>query len=118
LLLAHEGESDTTIAKVLHFGRCTVERTRKRFVEGGIDWALNERSRSGGCRKLEFHYTPKHGSLLDMAEVEFSVLSCQCLNRRIPDVEMFQREIAAWEKERNEKQATDARLKLKRLYPS
>ena len=53
-----------------------------------------------------------------MAEVEFSVLSCQCLNRRIPDVEMFQREIAAWEKERNEKQATDARLKLKRLYPS
>ena len=55
---------------------------------------------------------------LDMAEVEFSVLSCQCLNRRIPDVEMFQREIATWEKERNEKQATDARLKLKRLYPS
>jgi len=89
-----------------------------RFVEGGIDWALNERSRSGGCRKLEFHYTPKYGSWLDMAEVEFSVLSGQCLNRRIPDVEMFQREIATWEKERNEKQATDARLKLKRLYPS
>ena len=77
-------------------------------------------------RKLEFHYTPKHGSWLDMAEVEFSVLSGQCLNRRIPDVEMLQREIAAWEKERNEKQATvdwrftatDARVKLKRLYPS
>ena len=53
LLLAHEGESDTNIAKVLHLGRCTVERTRKRFVEGGIDWALNERSRPGGCRKLD-----------------------------------------------------------------
>jgi len=77
-------------------------------------------------RKLAFHYTPKHGSWLDMAEVEFSVLSGQCLERRIPDVGTLQREITAWEKERNEKRstvdwrftATDARIKLKRLYPS
>lgn len=41
LLLAHEGENDANIAKVLHLGRCTVERTRKRFVEEGIEWALN-----------------------------------------------------------------------------
>ncbi|RZN39778.1 MAG: hypothetical protein EFT35_03685 [Methanophagales archaeon ANME-1-THS] len=77
-------------------------------------------------RTREFHYTPKHGSWLDMAGVEFSVSSGQCLNRRSPDVEILQREIVAWEKERNENQATvdwrftatDARVKLKRLYPS
>lgn len=53
LLLAHEGETDANIAKALHLGRCTVERTRKRFVEGGIEWALNERPRPGGRRKLD-----------------------------------------------------------------
>jgi hypothetical protein len=77
-------------------------------------------------KKLEFHYTPKHGSWLNMAEIELSVLQRQCLNRRIPDEGTLIREVAAWEKERNQEQATidwrfsvtDAREKLKRLYPS
>ena len=83
--------------------------------------------RSAGRRdKLEIHYTPKHGSWLNMAEIELSVLGCQCLSRRIPDQQALRREVAAWEKARNEKEATvdwrfttdDARIKLKRLYPS
>jgi len=76
--------------------------------------------------KLEFHYTPKHGSWLNMAEIEFSVLSRQCLDRRIPDRNTLSKEVAAWEKNRNAKAnkmdwrftTTDARVKLKRLYPS
>ena len=76
--------------------------------------------------KLEFHYTPKHGSWLNMAEIEFSVLSRQCLERRIADRETLAAEVAAWEKERNASGATvdwrfttaDARIKLKHLYPS
>jgi len=77
-------------------------------------------------KKLEFHYTPKHGSWLNMAEIELSVLQRQCLNRRLADEATLVREVGAWEKERNKKQATidwrfsvtDAREKLKRLYPS
>jgi len=77
-------------------------------------------------KKVEFHYTPKHGSWLNMAEIELSVLQRQCLARRIPDQATLVHEVSAWEKERNEKQATidwrfsvtDAREKLKRLYPS
>jgi len=77
-------------------------------------------------KKLEFHYTPKHGSWLNMAEIELSVLQRQCLARRIPDEATLKREIAAWEVQRNQEQATidwrfsvtDAREKLKRLYPS
>ena len=75
--------------------------------------------------KLEFHYTPKHGSWLNMAEIDLSVLSRQCLDRRIPDQATLIREVAAWEAERNARQATvhwrfttaDARIKLKHLYP-
>ena len=75
--------------------------------------------------KLEFHYTPKHGSWLDMAEIELSILSRQCLNRRIPNQDTLRKEIKAWEDKRNECKATmdwrftteDARIKLKRLYP-
>ena len=78
------------------------------------------------ARKLEFHYTPKHGSWLNMAEIELSVLQQPCLDRRLPDEETLKHEIAAWEKPRNAEQATidwrfsvtDAREKLKRLYPS
>ncbi|HYQ91885.1 MAG TPA: IS630 family transposase [Candidatus Competibacteraceae bacterium] len=77
-------------------------------------------------RKVEFHYTPKHGSWLNMAECEFAVLAAQCLDRRIPDSDTLRREIAAWQTQRNRDQAkihwqfgTDlARVKLKRLYPS
>jgi len=76
--------------------------------------------------KLEFHYTPKHGSWLNMAEIEFSVLSRQCLDRRIADDETLIQEIHSWEERRNESKATvdwqftteDARIKLKKLYPS
>ncbi len=76
--------------------------------------------------KLEFHYTPKHGSWLNMAEIEFSVLSRQCLERRIPDRESLQQEVEAWEERRNYQFRTvdwqfttaDARIKLQRLYPS
>ncbi len=76
--------------------------------------------------KLEIHYTPKHGSWLNMAEIELSVLDRQCLDRRLPDKETVGQETAAWEAERNARQmsvdwrftTTDARIKLKRLYPS
>jgi len=77
-------------------------------------------------KRLEFHHTPKHGSWLNMAEIEFSVFSKQCLARRIGDEEMLKREIAALEAERNQAQATinwrfttvGARVKLQHLYPS
>ena len=76
--------------------------------------------------KLEIHHTPKHGSWLNMAETELSVLTKQCLDRRIPEAATLTREVAAWVKSRNDANAkidwrftTDkARSKLKRLYPS
>jgi transposase len=78
------------------------------------------------AEKLEIHYTPKHGSWLNMAEIELSVLSRQCLDRRVPDFESLQAEVTAWQERRDEKgtkidwrfSAQDARIKLKRLYPS
>jgi hypothetical protein len=78
------------------------------------------------ARKLELHYTPKHGSWLNRAEIALRVLQHQCLDRRIPDEVTLKREIAAWEHQRNTEQATiewrfsvsDAREKLERLYPS
>lgn len=76
--------------------------------------------------KLEIHYTPKHGSWLNMAEIELSILSRQCLDRRLPSIEAVRQEVTAWETARNT-EATgvnwrfttgDARIKLKHLYPS
>ena len=77
------------------------------------------------ARRLEFHYTPKHGSWLNMAEIEFSVLSRCCLRQRLPDEDALRREVQALVKERNTDGATinwqfntrDARAKLHRLYP-
>lgn len=77
-------------------------------------------------KKLEFHYTPKHGSWLNQAEIELSVLMRQCLDRPIPDEETLKRELKAYEDRRNQARATidwqftsrDARIKLHRLYPS
>ncbi len=79
------------------------------------------------ARRFEWHYTPKHGSWLDMAESELSVLSSQCLDRRIPNLESLTAEVASWTGERNAKAVKadwpvqfttdDARIKLKRLYP-
>jgi len=76
--------------------------------------------------RFEWHYTPKHGSWLNMAESELSVVSSQCLDRRIPDKQMLVDEVAAWEADRNKKHTkadwqfttADARVKLKRLYPA
>jgi hypothetical protein len=76
--------------------------------------------------RFEWHYTPKHGSWLNMAESELSVLSGQCLDRRIPDKQTLTEEVAAWEDSRNKKHVkadwqfttADARIKLKRLYPA
>lgn len=76
--------------------------------------------------RFEWHYTPKHGSWLDLAESELAVLTSQCLDRRIPDKQTLITEIAAWEQDRNANHANadwrfttnDARIKLKHLYPS
>ena len=76
--------------------------------------------------KLEVHHTPKHGSWLNVAEIELSVLARQCLDRRIPDQAALAAEVAAWERDRNADQTrvdwrfttADARIRLKRLYPS
>lgn len=77
-------------------------------------------------KRLEFHYTPKHGSWLNIAEIELNVLNSQCLDRRIGDKEILIVEVAAWNEERNQRatgvnwqfKTSDARVKLKRLYPS
>jgi transposase len=78
------------------------------------------------CDKFEFVYTPKHGSWLNMAEIELRVLSGQCLNRRLGTIEEMTKEVKAWETKRNNKNSKiswqfttkDARTKLKKLYPS
>ena len=75
--------------------------------------------------RLEWHYTPKHGSWMNVAEIELSVLARQCLDRRIPELESLRQEVAAWECDRNAEAVkvdwqfttADARVKLKRLYP-
>ena len=78
------------------------------------------------AERFEFHYTPKHGSWLDMAEIELGILGRQCLSQRIDNIDELRRQTAAWEKRRDGAQAkanwqfttADARTKLKRLYPS
>lgn len=77
------------------------------------------------ARRLEIHYTPKHGSWLNIAEIELSVLKRQCLARRIPGLEQMRSEVMAWNTDRNNRETQvdwqftteDARIKLKRLYP-
>ena len=77
------------------------------------------------AKRIEFHYTPKHGSWLNMAEIELSALNGQCLDRRIRELETLRNHIAAWENDRNNRQSeinwrfssADARIKLKHLYP-
>ena len=78
------------------------------------------------AERLEIHYTPKHGSWLNMAEIEIGVLARQCLDRRIPDQGALRREAGAWQQQRNRDgirvdwrfTTADARIKLKSLYPS
>ena len=77
------------------------------------------------AQRFEWHYTPEHGSWLNMAEIELSILSRQCTNRRIPDKQTLAKEVAAWEQDRNKLKVQinwqfkpdNARIKLKRLYP-
>ena len=78
------------------------------------------------AERLEIHYTPKHGSWLNMAEIEIGVLARQCPDRRIPDQDVLRREVDAWQDRRNREAVRvdwrftteDARIKLKSLYPS
>jgi hypothetical protein len=80
---------------------------------------------SGYANRLEIHYTPKHGSWLDAAEIELRVLTKMCLNRRIADIETYRKEVKAWQEERNrlggsmnwQFTSKNARIKLKKLYP-
>jgi transposase len=77
------------------------------------------------ANRLEIHYTPKHGSWLNIAEIELSALQRQCLDRRIPSIDLMKKEVAAWERDRNNHAADvnwrftteDARIKLKHLHP-
>ena len=77
-------------------------------------------------KKLEIHYTPKHGSWLNIAEIELNVMTRQCLSRRIGDIETLHKELSAWESERNilastvnwQFRTSDARIKRKSLYPT
>lgn len=77
------------------------------------------------AERLDIHYTPKHGSWLNIAEIELSVLKSQCLDRRIPEIDIMRKEVCAWENHRNNRQSkidwqfttSEARIKLKRLYP-
>ena len=151
---------------MLLISAATVARARKRYVEEGLEAAINDRPRPGRERKLdgkqeahpvsstgqalnthqpgslyealepsaarriakrlEFHYTPTHGSWLNMAEIELSVFSRACLDRRISDEPELRREVAALESERNEAKSVidwrfstqDARSKLQHIYPT
>ena len=93
-------------------------------------WSLYEAFGPGEAKRiadrLEIHHTPKHGSWLNTAEMELSVVARQCLDRRIPDLAALRREVAAWQAERNaavvkvdwQFTTADARIKLKKLYPT
>ena len=93
---------------------------------GSLYEAFDAETARSLAARLEIHYTPKHGSWLNMAETELSILSRQCLDRRINCQQKMTQEIAAWERKRNSNESTidwqfttaDARIKLKRLYPS
>lgn len=93
---------------------------------GALYEFLHAEEARGLLRRLEFQYTPKHASWLNMAEIELAALSSQCLDRRIPDIESLRQEVSAWEINRNKTAVTanwrftteDARIKLKKLYPT
>ena len=97
----------------IHFRKC-------------FDDVLGQRAAGKLLRRVRFHYTPKHGSWLNMAEIEISILSRQCLDRRIASAQLLQREVDAWQTNRNEQRRTiewqftrqDADQKLGRHYVS
>ena len=98
----------------------------KTHTPGALYEAFEPREAKRIWDRFEFVYTPKHASWLNMAEIEFNVLNKQCLNRHIATTEIIKNEVEAWQSNRNNKNATinwqfttkDARIKLKRLYPS
>jgi len=112
-----------THARILLKANCEGEQGE--WTDPAIHHALDV-SLSTIAERIEFHYTPKHGSWLNIAEIELSVLSRQCLDQRIPNKESLEQQVAAWEAQRNTKGSkvdwrfttVDARIKLKRLYPS
>ena len=87
--------------------------------------AFNPETARSLCERFEIHYTPKHGSWLNMAELEIGIMSRQCLSRRIPSMEKMTAEVKSWVDQRNSEKATvrwhfttaDARIKLRHLYP-
>ncbi len=95
-------------------------------VPGALYEAFAPEKARALLNRFSFIYTPKHGSWLNMAEIELNVLSAQCLNRRIDNIELVRREVTAWQTHRNNHNAgvnwhfttEDARIKLKRLYPT
>ena len=101
---------------------CDNLNTHKR---GSLYEAFDPETARRLAQRLEIHYTPKHGSWLNIAELELSVLTRQCLDRRIPDLDTLRQETQAWETRRNTAQrgvhwqfkTPDARIKLRRLYP-
>lgn len=114
----------------VHFPQAEVIRVVQDNLNTHTPWSLYEVFPPAEARRLlahlELHFTPKHASWLNMAEIELSVLHTKCLDRRIGEEETLRQEIAAWEAERNTAQATVnwhfttalARVKLQRLYPS
>ena len=100
-------------------------REEESVVEGLRSARFVDRTLSH-LQRLEFHYTPKHGSWLNVAEIELSVLSRQCVNRRIADRETLREETHGWQAQRNTKRTganwqfrtKDARVKLEKLYPT
>ena len=98
----------------------------KPHVPGALYATFSPEKAKALWNRFTFVYTPKHGSWLNMAEIELNVLSSQCLTRRIDDREVLRREVTAWQKHRDNKNATvnwqftteNARIKLKRLYPT
>lgn len=114
----------------IHFPDARLIRVVQDNLNTHTPWSLYEAFRPDEAKRilsqLDFHYTPKHGSWLNMAEIEISVLNRQCLSRRIGDEATLHQEVDAWERNRNIQKVkgewrfttADARLKLRKLYPS
>jgi hypothetical protein len=117
LIEVHDPKAEKIVLVLDTLNTHTPSSFYERF-EPATAWRLSQ--------KLEIHSTPKHGSWLNMAEIEWSVLARQCLNRRLPTIQEVQQHVEAWQHERNQLQVTinwrftavNARLTLTRLYPT
>jgi|SRR5207237_1035065 len=119
----HEASSIDIVQQQRKFGKVNL---RQLHSIASLYEAFDPATALALAARLEIHYTPKHGSWLNMAETELSVLSRQCLDRRLESKAFLTQEVTTWEKERNQAftkidwrfTTADARVKLKRLYPS